>query len=328
MGVARYADERVCHVFLSASEFVAVPAEDEEGDGTRQFGTALRGERRPVGYADARFVGLSGGAGTVAARVTEGLRAPSSEKLPGPFCLQRKDKNGDTHYYHTVVGATLARAGSHDILPLDAEAVRHSDGKEKQDGEINAGKRLVTRLREEHRQLRYGFVLVAKPTSQQELFAWVEDLERLGACVKGQWTQGPLRKRRFFASRIAAQIPLTQSDAVQVNFVEVWERNKAGKVIYHNSWVTDFAVTAQNVTTVMGIGRSRWKTRVWKIENEPFNVHKNHGYELEHNYGHGQHSLSLVFYLLNLLAFVAHLVLERGDRQYQQTRTQESRRSL
>ena len=141
--------------------------------------------------------------------------------------------------------------------------------------------------------------------------------------MKGKWEDGPLARRRYFEYRIVPQVPLTQSDNVLVNFVEVWERNKAGKVIYHNAWVTDLAVTAENVATVAGIGRSRWK-----IENEQFNVHKNHGYELEHNYGHGERGLSMVFYLLNLLAFIAHQVLEIGDRLYQRCRARESRRSL
>jgi len=210
---------------------------------------------------------------------------------------------------------------------------------------INAGKRLIERLRQEHRQMsicvtgddlyahepfvkelrawRMSFVLVAKPTSHQELFDWVEDLDRLSECERGAWTEGPAAKRRYFEYRIAHQVPLTQSGKVLVNFVEVWERDRSGKQIYHNSWVTDFAVTPENVAVIVGIGRSRWK-----IENEQFNVHKNHGYELEHNYGHGQQTLSLVFYLLNLLAFVTHQILECGDRLYQQCRAQESLRGL
>ena len=80
---------------------------------------------------------------------------------------------------------------------------------------------------------------------------------------------------------------------------------------------------AANVAVVVQIGRTRWK-----IENEQFNVHKNHGYELTHNYGHGQQNLSMVFYLLNLLAYVAHVVLALGDRLYQRCRAQESRREL
>jgi hypothetical protein len=173
------------------------------------------------------------------------------------------------------------------------------------------------------RARRLAFVLVAKPESHQELYEWVEDLDRQGHCVKGQWEEGPLAKRRYFEYRIATYVPLSQSDEVFVNFVEVWERNKAGKVMYHNAWVTDFEVTAENVATIVGIGRSRWK-----IENEQFNVQKNHGYELEHNYGHGQQALALVMYLLNLLAFLAHEVLEQGDRRYRACCARESRRSL
>ena len=268
-----------------------------------------------------------------------------STKIECPGCLHRQSVKGEVNYSHVVVGATLVRAGSHDILPFDAEEVRNEDGQEKQDCEINAGKRLARRIRQEHRQLsicivgddlyahepfieelrelRMGFVLVAKETSHAELFEWVEDLDRLGECVKGSWEEGPACKRRYFEYRIAQQAPLTQSGKVLLNFVEVWERNKEGKVIYHNSWVTDFEVSRENAATIIGIGRSRWK-----IENEQFNVHKNHGYELEHNYGHGQQTLSMVFYMLNLLAFLAHKVLEFGDRLYQKCREGESRRGL
>jgi hypothetical protein len=74
---------------------------------------------------------------------------------------------------------------------------------------------------------------------------------------------------------------------------------------------------------VVQSGRTRWKS-----ENEQFNVHKNHGYDLTHNSGHGQQTLSMVFYLLNLLAYVTHVILALGDRLYQRCRTQESRREL
>lgn len=131
------------------------------------------------------------------------------------------------------------------------------------------------------------------------------------ACA-GKWEEGASGKRRLCEYRIAAHVPLTQSGHVLVNFVEVWERSKDGQVLYHTFWVTDFAVARANVATLIGSGRSRWK-----IENEQFNVQKNHGYEVEHNYGHGQQTLSMVFYLLNLLAFLAHKVLEFGDRLYQ-----------
>lgn len=293
---------------------------------TSQFVTEVNGEK----YYTAAF---------------DGSEYFHSTKIDCPSCLRRESKSGETHYSHVVVGATLVRAGSHNILPIDAEEARNEDGQEKQDCELKAGKRLAKRLREEHRQLkicvtgdalyahepfilelrrlRMGFVLVAKPGSHKELFEWVEDLDRLGECIKGEWEEGPACKRRYFEYRIATNVPIKQNGEVMVNFVEVWEKNKENKVIYHNSWVTDFEVTRENAATIIGIGRSRWK-----IENEQFNVHKNHGYELEHNYGHGRQTLSMVFYLLNLLAFLAHKVLEFGDRLYQKCREGESRRGL
>jgi hypothetical protein len=118
-------------------------------------------------------------------------------------------------------------------------------------------------------------------------------------------------------------VPLTAARRVWGTLVEVWEHDRKGKQLYHNAWFTDLDVQADNVAAMMWIGRSRWK-----IENEQFNVHKNHGYELEHNYGHGKQTLSMVFYLLNLLAFIAHVLLERGDRLYQRCLATTSRREL
>lgn len=107
-------------------------------------------------------------------------------------------KDGEVHYSHPVVAATLVKAGTPRILPLDAEAVRNTDGRAKQDCELNAGKRLIRRRRHDHRpmpiivtgddlyahepfvdeltELRLGYVLVAKPKSHKELFEWVDGL--------------------------------------------------------------------------------------------------------------------------------------------------------
>jgi hypothetical protein len=268
-----------------------------------------------------------------------------STAIQCPGCLQRTDAQGEVHWRHTVVSATLVKAGSHRVLPLDVEEVRNSDGQHKQDCEVNAAKRLIRRLRQAHpqlpliiggddlychepfiaqlRDLRLHHIVVCQPTSHLELYAWVEDMERLGGCDKGQWHEGPACRRRFYTYRIARSVPLTAARRLWGTLVEVWEHDRMGKQLYHNAWFTDLEVRADNVAAIVRIGRSRWK-----IENEQFNVQKNHGYELEHNYGHGQHTLSMVFYLLNLLAFMAHMILERGDRLYQRCLATTSRREL
>jgi hypothetical protein len=277
--------------------------------------------------------------------VLDGSEYFHSTQIHCPSCLRQRQATGETHYSHVVVAATVTRAGSHEILPLEAEEVHNTDGQQKQDCELTAAKRLVKRLRAEHRQLavcivgddlyahepfieelraqRMSFVLVAKPTSPVALFEQLAEREQRGECVRGTWAEGTACHRRSFEYRSAADVPLTRSGQVRVHVLEVWERRPDGTVGYHNSWVTDLAVTPETVAPIVGIGRSRWK-----IENEQCNVHKNHGYEVEHNYGHGQQTLSMVFYLLNLLAFLAHKLLELGDRLYQQCRAGESRRGL
>jgi DNA-binding response OmpR family regulator len=232
------------------------------------------------------------------------------------------------------------------VLPLDVEEVRNATAASApQDCELTAGKRLITRLRQEHPQmaliligddlyshvpfveqllqLRQHFVLVAKPNSHPTLMAAVAAAAGTEQSQTGQWTEGSGTRQRTYTYHLVRAVPLALESAVRVTYVEVWEQNAKGEQLYHNSWITDLDVDAANVAVVVQIGRTRWK-----IENEQFNVHKNHGYELTHNYGHGQQNLSMVFYLLNLLAYVTHAVLALGDRLYQRCRAQESRREL
>ena len=250
------------------------------------------------------------------------------------------------HYSHKIVSATVVRAGSHHVLPLDVEEVRNVTAESApQDCELTAGKRLIARLRQEHPQMafimigddlyshvpfveqlvhgRQHFVLVAKPSSHPTLMAAVAAAEGTAQSQSGQWTEGHGARQRNSTYRLVRQVPLALESAVRVTYVEVWEHTATGEQLYHNSWITDLDVDAANVAVVVQIGRTRWK-----IENEQFNVHKNHGYDLTHNYGHGQQHLSMVFYLLNLLAYVTHAVLALGDRLYQCCRAQESRREL
>jgi hypothetical protein len=125
----------------------------------------------------------------------------SSEKISCENCVERTNRAGEINYRHAVVGGRLVKAGKKEILPLDAELCRPQDGHQKQDCESEAGKRLLRRIRSEHRNLRLivtrddlysrvsfvqegekarvNDVLVAKPDSHRQLFEWVAGLERM-----------------------------------------------------------------------------------------------------------------------------------------------------
>jgi len=95
-----------------------------------------------------------------------------------------------------------------------------------------------------------------------------------------------------------------------VNFVEYWQITP--KKTMHFSWVTDIQVTEENVFEIMRGGRARWK-----IENETFNTLKNQGYQFEHNFGHGNKNLSVVFAMLMMLAFLVDQVQQLVCRLFQ-----------
>src|SRR5580658_7407382 len=91
--------------------------------------------------------------------------------------------------------------------------------------------------------------------------------------------------------------------------------NSAGKTTYRNSFVTDLPVGPDTVVDLAACGRARWK-----IKNETFNVLKNNGYNLEHNFGHGKINLAATLASLNLLAFAFHTACDIADQLWQNAR--------
>jgi hypothetical protein len=72
---------------------------------------------------------------------------------------------------------------------------------------------------------------------------------------------------------------------------------------YDGAFVASLDVSRETVAKIVACARARWK-----IENESFNVLKNNGYHLEHNFGHGEQNLVVLFAAMNLLAFAIHTV--------------------
>jgi len=270
----------------------------------------------------------------------DGSQYFSSEKINCPSCLTYKGVSGSLRYSHQIVQAVILHPHMRQVFPLAPEPVANTDGHRKQDCEINAAKRIVKKIRATHPKLvimitgdslyskqpfidvlkdaRMSFVLVVKPDYHKALFEWVNELDGLGQSGHLQLAD---KKGRRHVYRWVVQVPLNDSiDTDHVNFFEYWLQVD-GKTTYHNSWVTDLAVSKDNVVELVQSGRARWK-----IENETFNTLKNQGYHLEHNFGHGQQYLSNNFFVLNVLAFYIHQILELCDSGYQYCRSRFSSR--
>ena len=139
-------------------------------------------------------------------------------------------------------------------------------------------------------------ILGVKEGDHGYLFQQVQEAEHTGRVTyyeRHDRAVGLVHRFRF-----VNDVPLNASNPdVRVNFIEYWEMSD--NKVQHFSWVTDLRVNKRNVFHLMRGGRARWK-----IENETFNTLKNQGYHFEHNYGHGEQHLSVVFALVMMLAFL------------------------
>ena len=132
--------------------------------------------------------------------------------------------------------------------------------------------------------------------------------------------RGPgVKKGRGFQThryRWLTNLPIRDGkDPLTVNGLDIEIINTAGNVTCRNSFVTDLAVNRSNVAELAACGRARWK-----IENETFNVLKNNGYHLRHNFGHGKENLSALLATLNLFAFACHGLCESLETAWEKAR--------
>jgi len=258
----------------------------------------------------------------------------SSDHIGCPSCLRRKvkKKQGDVlQFSHQIVQAALVHPKLSPVVPLPPEAVRNTDGSEKQDCETNAAKRLLEKIKKAHPKLPLiivgdglyakqpmiesttssgmHYVFTCKPDDHKILMEWVDGLRLLHEVMHMEHVD---RKGRAHVYEWACEVPLNgNKDAPSINFFEYWLK-EGQRVGYHSSWVTDLPLDDECIEEMVRIARSRWA-----IENEVFNTVKNHGYHIEHNYGHGVRNLSFNFFLLNMLAFFLHQIFELTDRTYQ-----------
>jgi hypothetical protein len=263
----------------------------------------------------------------------DGSQYFTSEKVSCSGCLFKEGRKGAIRYFHQIVQAAIMNPDMKQVIPLAPEEVKNTDGKEKQDCEINAGKRLLAKIRKSHpklplivvgdslyskqptieaiRAFHMDYVLVAKPDDHRKLMEWVGEMRMLEE-VKRLTVK---EKNRIHIYEWIHEVPLNDNkETVTVNYFAYWIKEN-GKITYHNSWVTGLPIEGSNIKELVKIGRCRWK-----IENETFNTLKNQGYHIEHNYGHGKNHLSFNFFLLNLLAFFMHQIFELTYLPYQQLR--------
>ena len=259
----------------------------------------------------------------------------SSQVIHCHNCLTRQLSNGRTLYYHPAITPVVVCPGQAQVIALPPEYIMPQDGHDKQDCEQMAGTRWirqhahaiaphqVTLLGDDLYSKQplcalalakgFNFILVCKPDSHPKLYqrvAFWQANDGLTTCECRHWNG---RFTEVAMYRLLNDVLLLDGkEPLAVNWFELTVVNATtGEQLYHNSFITNHQVTADNVAEIAQAGRGRWK-----IENENNNVLKTKGYHIEHNFGHGQQYLAAIMLSLNLLAFLFHTVLEWSDTKY------------
>lgn len=261
----------------------------------------------------------------------DGTQYFSSKKIHCPSCLETTNPaTGEVTYSHQLLAAALVHPDSAEVIPVLPEPIQKQDGATKNDCERNAAKRFLEQFRRQHPHLdvivtedglssnaphirellRHDmhFILGAKPGDHTWLFEQLEQAAQRGETLEFSLQHEDVTHRFRCLNSVALN---ASNQDVVVNVLEYWEIHADGTT-QHFSWVTDILLTQDTAFQVMRGGRARWK-----IENETFNTLKNQGYHFEHNYGHGQVNLSVVFVLLMMLAFLVEQVLQVTGRLFQ-----------
>jgi len=244
-----------------------------------------------------------------------------------PGCSQRARSGGKAEWFHSLLAAALVAPGHDRVVPLPPAFITPQDGHAKQDCESMAARRWLERhgprlarldpvylgddlfarqpICQAVRAVGGHFLFVAKPSSHPTMTEYLTGV----ALPRHTIVHRRGRSHSTHRYRWLEDVPLRDgADAMTVNWLEIEIVDGAGKLTYRNSFVTDLPVSAETVAELAACGRARWK-----IENESFNVLKTKGYNLEHNFGHGQQHLAAVLATMNLLAFAFHTVCELAD---------------
>lgn len=269
----------------------------------------------------------------------DGVYYFSSKKISCPQCQRREQGEQGQVYLHSAITPVVVAPEQPHVLPYVPEFILPQDGAEKQDCEVNAAKRWLQQEEATLRRYRAillgddlysrqplcetvltsgcDFIFVGHRDSHPALYAVVDAVANLGRLPTLSHRHWNGREGEIWTYRYLNDVPLRGGDdALAVNWCDLVITDEAtGEILYRNEWVTSLSLDETNTAEVVACGRARWKS-----ENENNNVLKNHGYHIDHNFGHGQQHLSTTLLTLDLLAFLLHTIAHVADEVYQQLR--------
>ncbi len=256
----------------------------------------------------------------------DGVELFSSTQKSCPDCLTRKNRAGETEYFHrSVVCMTVGKA-PHVIL--GQEMLKPGDGAEKDEGELTGGKRLIGRLRQRHGHfadvivadalyLNAPFINTIKENGLETVIRLKDEKRLIFQDAEGLFNRGEGKKRTFEHKK---------------KTVEVWDLSgfkiancphRLRVVRYHESWKEGVKEAERWIWLVTTLEQTNvqvlWEmmNRRWDIEENGFHQLKTY-YHAKHCYCHA--AVEVIFELMIIGFNMRELYLYRRIQKFEKSR--------
>ena len=244
-------------------------------------------------------------------------------------CLIRENKEGEKQYYHPVLDAKLVtRSGlalsvGTEFIENEKRIEKGMKDKEKQDCELKGGYRLLKRLKKDYPQMhiciladslyanqqimkiseenKWKYIITFKKGSIPNVYKEFESLKKLNKENIKNISSEKIDQEFRWVNEI-------EHEGHKVNIVECKEIKQIGGKITTFCYITNIEITKKNVDYIVNQGgRLRWK-----IENEGFNMQKNGGYNLEHQYSSNETAIKN-YYIFMQIAHIINQLVEKSN---------------
>ena len=248
----------------------------------------------------------------------DGTGIYNSNERHCPHCLTKKHKDKDGNvkwieYYHNALEAKLVLNGVIVISIATQFIENEKPDVSKQDCELNAFYRLAEKLKKAFPRLpiclcmdslyaagpvfelckhcNWHFIIRFKDGSLPTVAKDFHALKTMESSQIFSIIENGVTKTYRYVTDIDCQ-------SHKLNVVECVQSDREYPFVF----LTDLPVSKRNYAQLVEDGRRRWK-----IENQGFNVQKNHGYELEHLFSHDYNAMKNHYLLIQIGHMIAQI---------------------
>lgn len=240
-----------------------------------------------------------------------------------------------TRYFHKVLEAKLVVGDF--VFSIGTEFIENEkEDISKQDCEIKAFKRLASKIKNDYKRLpvciladslyvkstireicmknKWEYVITYKKGSSPTIWREYEEIFKIETGAKKRRT----KETKIIINGIKIERKYKWVNEIayndeKINIVQLTEIKKGIKTTF--VYMSSKKINYGTVEKIVGAGRRRWK-----IENEGFNVQKNCGYKLEHEYSKNGNAMKN-HYLILQLAHMIRQLYDKGIKSVKQLKT-------